>query len=447
MLHAGGTAWDAAVAGAFAATVAEPTLASLGGGGFCLLADPHQPHGPRMLDFFVDMPRHDSGEPIAPMQSLEVTFASGIRQEFHVGWSSVAVPGTLQGLLRLHALGGRLPLSDIVEPARVAARDGITLDSVQIDFIRVIGPILQLTPDSAALFGPPLAGKPFINPAYAETLDRVARGESAAHVLGDPIGEAMRVHGGMVTAADLAAYVVAERRPITARRGTAWIATNPPPAFGGAIVLESLGLVPSADPWPHLVDALRTSTDRHRSPARVTRGTTHLSIVDSEGCMASLSLSNGSGSGTVVGGVALNNMLGEADLHPGGFHSMPPGDRLSSMMAPTLVTDDSGAMIALGTGGSERIRSSLVQVLVRTLDLDQDLAAAVAAPRVHAGATLIDMEPGFPPQTVARIVDGPVREWPAADLYFGGVQAVSRGADGSVTAVADARRGGAVAIV
>lgn len=445
MLRQGGTAVDAAVAGAFAATVAEPTLASLGGGGFCLTADPGS--APTVLDFFVDMP--DTLESGAPMEALEVTFASGIRQEFHVGWSSVAVPGTLAGLLHLHSRGGQLPLDAVIAPAHEAALRGHRLEPVQVDFIRVIGPILQLTPASAALFGPPLQDMPFINPAYADTLASLASGDSAAQVFNRPLAEAMREHGGLVTSADLASYTVVERIPITARRGQAWIWTNPPPAFGGAIVLESLGLIPTTDPWPHVVDALRSSTDRHRSAPRVTRGTTHLSVVDGEGRVVSLSLSNGAGSGTVVAGIALNNMLGEADLHPGGFHSLPSGARLSSMMAPTLVADDAGALLALGTGGSERIRSALVQVLMRNLDLDEDLATAIAAPRLHAGDSVVDMEPGFDADVAARLVEAhtTVRMWPSPDLYFGGVHAVAREADGSVTAVADSRRGGAVAIV
>jgi len=209
------------------------------------------------------------------------------------------------------------------------------------------------------------------------------------------------------------------------------------------------GRPPPHDPWSQLVDALGAATERHRLAPRVTRGTTHLSVVDGAGRMASLSLSNGSGSGTVVRGVALNNMLGEADLHPGGFHALPPGERLSSMMAPTVLTDDRGTSVALGTGGSERIRSALVQVLLRTLDLGDTLQDAIAAPRLHPGEAHIDLEPGIPAEITAYLQSrrSPLREWPAPDLYFGGVHAVSRDADGKVTAVADARRGGAVAIV
>jgi gamma-glutamyltranspeptidase/glutathione hydrolase len=119
------------------------------------------------------------------------------------------------------------------------------------------------------------------------------------------------------------------------------------------------------------------------------------------------------------------------------------------MMAPTLVMGDDGSILAMGTGGSERIRSAIAQVLLRTIDLHEDLTDAIGAPRLHASDDLIDIEPGFPSDLVARMHEGhsPVREWPSADLYFGGVHAVSRDPDGRVTAAADLRRGGAVAVV
>ena len=462
MLQMGGTAIDAVVAGAFAATVAEPTLASLGGGGFCIASAPGTT--PRVTDFFVDMPGVGRGpRTTAPMDNLNVTFGSGVQQEFHVGWSSVATPGTLSGLLHLHAAGGRLPLADVIAPARDAAREGIVLDDVQVQFIRVIGPILTLTPASAALFAPPLDGRPYRNPEYARMLDALAEGAVQAEAFAQPVASAIQQHGGLVTAEDFSAYAVAERAPVMARRGATWIWTNPPPAFGGAIVLESLGLVPSDDPWAALPEALIEATRRHRAHAQpegeVHRGTTHLSAIDGDGRMAALSLSNGSGSGTVAAGVPLNNMLGEADLHPGGFHTLPAGQRLSSMMAPTIAASDDGSSVALGTGGSERIRSALVQVIVRMLDGGESLADAISAPRLHAGDGVIDVEPGWPNGDVEalhsdrRRLDGaaplgdPARVWPSRDLYFGGVHAVARDPEGRVTAVADARRGGAVAVV
>lgn len=451
MLRRGGTAVDAVVAGAFAATVAEPTLASLGGGGFCLLAEPGAE--PLVVDFFVDMPGLDGDGRTALMQSLAVTFTPDVVQGFEVGWGSVAVPGSFAGLLALHARYGTLPLADVLTPTIVAARDGILLDDVQVQFIRVIGPILLHTPASAALFGPPLEGHPFRNPEYAELLDQVARGTSVPADYDDLLVATVDAGGGLITREDVRAYAAVDRRPLRMRRDDAWIWTNPPPAFGGAIVLEALGLVPDdvttgGDPLPWVADALVRATRRHRDEAigAVTRGTTHLSVIDAEGRAASLSLSNGSNSGTCVRGVTLNNMLGEPDLNPGGWHALPPGARLSSMMAPTLVSGDDGSLTVLGTGGSERIRSAIVQVLVRTLDLRQDLAAAVDAPRLHVTEDLIDLEAGLEVRS-RHEGHSRTREWPSRDLYFGGVHAVRREPDGSVTAVGDQRRGGATAVV
>lgn len=125
------------------------------------------------------------------------------------------------------------------------------------------------------------------------------------------------------------------------------------------------------------------------------------------------------------------------------------------MMAPTLVAWPEGRRVALGTGGSERIRSAVLCVLARMIDEGDHVAAAVAAPRVHvSGDEVVHLEPGLEDDelaAIARLVES--RGWPAYDawpttnIYFGGVHAVERDADGSVTAVGDARRGGAAAVV
>ena len=146
-------------------------------------------------------------------------------------------------------------------------------------------------------------------------------------------------------------------------------------------------------------------------------------------------------------------MLGEEDLQPG----VPPapGERMGSMMAPTLLVWPDGSRVALGTGGSERIRSALVCVLARLVDAGEDLADAVDAPRVHVGSDhQIHVEPGLPVADRAGLTRlaasrgwAPVDVWPTPNVYFGGVHAVRRAADGTVTAVGDPRRGGAAAVL
>ena len=460
-LEAGGNAVDAAVAAGFASAVAEPTLSSLGGGGFLLVRPPDA--DPVVLDFFVDVPGLGGGDVQPSVQTLSVTYGSSAQQQFHVGWGTIATPGCFAGYLDAHQRWGRLPLADVVAPAIVAARVGVQLDAVQVAFIRVIGEILRVTPESARLYAAPIAGEPFRDEPYADLLDAIARGEitgPADPAYAAPLVDAMRLNGGLLTHRDLESYAPILRRPISGRRlgaGPARIWTNPPPSFGGSIIIEALGLTPASDDpatlWPALAAALREATARRRqldtaSPQAV-RGTTHVSVIDADGMIAALSVSNGSGSGVAVNGISFNNMLGEEDLNPLGLHAQPPGTRMGSMMAPTLVQGANGSLLALGTGGSERIRSALSGVIARHLDHGMSLSDAVAAPRVHPGETLTDIEPGHDPATVAALAADPipVRAWADPDLFFGGVHAVRRAPDGSVMAIGDVRRGGAVAVV
>ena len=460
-LAAGGNAVDAAIAAAFASAVAEPTLSSVGGGGFLLVREPDA--DPVVLDFFVDVPGLGGGNVQPAVETLSVTYGSSAQQQFHVGWGTIATPGCFAGYLEAHRRWGRLPLTDVLAPAIESARVGVMLDAVQLAFIRVIGQILRVTPESERLYAAPLAGEPFRDEPYARLLEAVASGEitgPADPTYADPLVEQMRDHGGLVTRLDLESYAPVLRKCIRGRRLGAMPAriwSNPPPSFGGSIVIEALGLTPAshdaATMWPALAHSLRETTARRRQldPAspQATRGTTHVSVIDADGMVAALSVSNGSGSGVAVNGISFNNMLGEEDLNPLGLHAQTPGTRMGSMMAPTLVQGDDGSLLALGTGGSERIRSSLSGVIARHLDHGADIADAIGAPRVHPGEGLTDTEPGLAETSMEALRQGgvPLRAWDLPDLYFGGVHAVRRAPDGSVLAIGDVRRGGAVAVV
>lgn len=471
-LRSGGNAFDAAVAGAFAASVAEPMFTSLGGGGFLLART--EAGEETLIDFFVDAP--GCGAPLHEPHFTPVTvrFPSS-EQIFHVGPGSVAVPGTLRGLLTVHRRLGRIPLREVIAPAISLARQGLEVTAHQAYVIDLLTPITNSSATGRELFSlagrPPGPGERIRNRALAAFLESLpADGDRDfyAGALAGRIAGEMRAGGGLLTERDLAAYRVVERKPLAIRYRGLRLLTNPPPSFGGSLVALSLQLLAAAEKehssWGSpeqlrklvavMIEAERAREagasseaidTRSRRVRRTSRGTTHISVCDAEGAAASMSLSNGEGSGSFVPGtgIMLNNMLGEDDLHPDGFHSSTPGVRVASMMSPSLLLDGSAVRLILGSGGSKRIRTALVQVISNVVDHAMTVGEAVEAPRLHWDGECVQLEPGFRPEAIRALSRSwPVNEWSERNLYFGGVHAVS-GEDGA----GDPRRGGAAARV
>jgi len=268
---------------------------------------------------------------------------------------------------------------------------------------------------------------------------------------------------------------VIERRPLSIGYRGLRLLTGPPPSLGGSLISLSLGLLERMDvpqTWGSPEHLLRTTglmqeVERLRSrgvstPERIraflagdkcaeatgrirlfSRGTTHLSIADREGNVASMTCSNGEGSGYFAPGtgIMLNNMMGEDDLHPDGFHADPPGERVASMMSPSIVLEGDEVRLVLGSGGSKRIRTAMTQVLSQIIDFGRDPDTAVNAPRIHWDGAVLQVEPGFPEESI-KALEGEVRVnvWQERNIYFGGVHTVVPGRLG----VGDPRRGGAV---
>ncbi len=465
VLRAGGNAFDAALAAGFAAAVTEPGLSSLGGGGFLLA---HHASGRQELyDFFVDVPGRGRSAQVREPHFTPVTVQfAGIAQVFYAGYGSVAVPGCLDGYLMAHARLGRLPLAAVVGPAQRLAEDGFALAPTQADVLQLLTGILSLTKEGRAAFLPhgrlPVAGETLRQPDYADTLARIASGGIqgfASAGLGDVLASAMSEHDGLVGADDLAGYAPVVRAPLSVDYRGCRIATNPPPSFGGSIVMRALSLfgegaqLAAPNDLARLVGTVATATEeekRRRAGPSSSQGTTHVSVVDGDGNVASMTTSNGSCSGVFVPGtgIQLNNVMGERDLHPEGFHVAEPGTRVASMMAPTVITAPDGSVTALGSGGSERIRSALLQVIVNLIDRGQTPEQAVTAPRVHLDDGVVQAEPGFATETyeaLSQVFD--VNAWSRPDLYFGGTHVVRLDAHGRATAAGDPRRGGASAVV
>jgi gamma-glutamyltranspeptidase/glutathione hydrolase len=172
--------------------------------------------------------------------------------------------------------------------------------------------------------------------------------------------------------------------------------------------------------------------------------------MDQAGLCTSVTCSNGTGSGMIVPGtgIHLNNMLGEEDLNPLGFHQAEPGVRVSSMMSPTLILSEGEVVAGLGSAGSNRIRSAVLQTTLNLLAGRLGPQPAVDAPRIHLEDGLLQSEPGVDSAALGRLEEGgqEVFRWTERNLFFGGVQVVTRDREsGLLGGGGDPRRGGAVA--
>ena len=198
----------------------------------------------------------------------------------------------------------------------------------------------------------------------------------------------------------------------------------------------------SEDDWE---DCLKGFYERRLSPSRkpepsTTGSTTHLSVLDREGNAVSVTTTNGEGCGSMLpqAGFMLNNMLGEEDINPGGFHQHKPGSRISTMMAPTTVLHKNCPVLVTGSGGSNRIRSVLVQVLVNVLCRGMNLEQAIQSPRIHYDGEMLHAESGFPKGELDGLPDDlRMKEWQGRSLFFGGAHSV-----GPLAGVGDPRRSG-----
>lgn len=447
ILASGGNAFDAAVAAAFAATVSEPCLTSLGGGGF-LLTHRSKEKSSVLYDFFVNAPgleRTHTGE-VSEFLPIDVNFGSTV-QEFHAGAGSIAVPGMLKGLLLAHEELCTMDMEDLIAPTIKLLDNGVHSNPLQDYLTRILEPILTLTDYGREIYKGKV-GETLFNPLYREFLLK-----GPAHWMeefflsgADALDEMMTSCGGILSASDMRTYAVHRKEPLRFYYHGHEVLTNPAPSFGGKLLklalheLEGKG-ISSLIPENRLLELAMAMDMMNRSRSGA-GGTTHISVIDSSGNAASLTTSNGSNSGIFLGntGVMLNNMMGEDDLHPNGFHSHTPGVRVGSMMSPAFIMNNDTVGAALGSGGSKRIRSAMLQVITNIIDMQMDVQSAVETPRIHLDDEgVLQVEPGFEPGELAQVSERwPLNIWPQKDLYFGGAHVVL--SDG--TGWGDSRRGG-----
>jgi gamma-glutamyltranspeptidase / glutathione hydrolase len=502
ILAEGGNAVDACIAAAFVSWVAESPLTGPGGGGF-MLVHRARDRSDRILDFFVALPGRglEDVEP-SEMVAVDVPFDVRMTQVFHVGPPSCAVPGAVAGLAVAHRRYAQLPWRELVAPAVEVARRGVTLNSGQAFLHDILDVVLRAEPEGKEVYGAGCAlrqGENVVMDDLAATLEWLAaegadvfyRGE-----LGRRMAEAVQERGGRITMGDLSEYRVIQRRPVRARYRNEEFVSNPPPSSGGLLVALALRVLDRLGPMPprgspgalaQLAGVMRVAAgvrgggfltdlyrggavrrvladDRVEASARALRegllapvqesagpsSTTHISVVDVKGNAASLSASTGCGSGFFVPGtgIQLNNMLGEPDLNPPGWIARP-GRRLTSMMAPSLVLSGGQPRLVVGSAGSIRLRSAILQTVVNVLDHGLSVNEAQEAPRVHLEEGVLQLEGGIAPEAADALEAWgyPVARWEGRNLYFGGVSAVGVREDGTLEAAGDPRRSGGGVVV
>ncbi|WP_029519972.1 gamma-glutamyltransferase [Persephonella sp. IF05-L8] len=483
ILKKGGNAFDAAIAALLAAPLAEPALTSLGGGGFLLAIE--KDTLPTIYDFFVDVPPKRIENP--DFFPVYVDFGSTV-QEFHIGCGSVAIPGMIAGIYQIYKEKASMPLSELIKPALKYATEGIFLSKMQASFVKLLEPIFTATEKARKIYAPD--GKLidentlYKNPDYGEFLQKFAQEGAWLFYEGeiaDRIDVLCKKNNGLIRKEDLRRYAVAEKDPVYFKFRDYDIFINSPPSPGGVLIAftlkllekEDLGDFGSIQHISKLVEAMHTTylfrrehIDKNihktgieliiedenliktyqnffKKRINLWGNTTHISIIDKYGNAVSTTTTNGEGSGYIIPetGIMLNNMLGEEDLNPEGFFKWPEYVRLPSMMSPAAVLKENQIKLILGSAGSNRIRSAIIQTILNNIIFNKSVKEAVELPRIHYENHVVFIEPGYSPEIIKKaeeLYETVVFE--EKSLFFGGVQAVT----GDFQGAGDPRRSGYV---
>lgn len=477
----GGNAVDCAIAAAMYSVNTEPGVCALAGSAYVSIWPPGGE--PITIDGNVAIPGLNLPADTSPAaESVHMEYGGGI--ETLVGVASVAVPGTPAALHLASQQFGQIEWRELLGPVIRATREGFPLSAACHYYLNFSGDVIfgKSEDGHAALHtsqGDLLDVRSnIVVPHLADSLAALAEGGSRIFYEGEiarAIAEHIQDRGGFLTMEDLTHYEPLVRDSLIVDVGDWTIATNPPPAVGGAILaamllaFENHAVTEWDDASLKLLlrvqqtalsyrkRELDLSDDIPRDAGRLLElarngkllsqwssgSTVHTSVVDEHGLACAITASSGYGSGEMPAGTGLwlNNCLGEIELNRRGYDAGPPGKRLPSNMAPS-VARSARRVLAMGSPGADRITTALHQFLINYIQLGHDLAAAVAHPRMHLeiedSAMSIAVEPGLDvPDTGIS-----VRRYPEINMYFGGVVAALYDSSRGFAAAADPRRAG-----
>jgi gamma-glutamyltranspeptidase/glutathione hydrolase len=441
VLRDGGTAADAAVAAVLASGVAESLLTSLLGGGHGIYLDAES-QTISLIDFFVTIPGlgrdlpagHDLFEGIG--RTVDIVFEDE-PIPYEIGTDTAGVPGVPAGCGLLWERWGALPWRRLVEPALAAARSTVTLLPTHERVLEMMAPAYTLD-RGAELFAPGgqllKAGDILRQPRMEHFLGVLAE-EGPRSVydgqLADDLLALCRERGGLIEREDLLGYEVLVASPASVRYAGAAVHSRQ----GMSDLLPTLRRLPDlrdADPETRAL-ALAAAFEADIEPGE----TTNLAVVDADGNACAVTTSIGIGSGDWLHDVQLNSMLGENYLRP---PRARPGDRMGSMMAPSVAVDGDGPVLVVGAAGGSRITGALTQVIAGVLAEGRSVAECIEAPRLHRVGEAVMVEPDFPEEPVAALAAAgyEIRRFRTRHHFFGGVSGIGR-----TSVAADSRRDGA----
>jgi len=480
----GGNAVDCALATALMCMNTEPGVCALAGGAYVTVWAPG--HDPVTFDGNHAVPGHGLPDEERGQGKVPVRLDYGGGVSTIVGPGSVAVPGALAAVEKAWRRFGSLPWRELFQPTIEVVRAGFPLPAACRYYLGYSGELIfgrsrdghtALHDEDGRLYD---RGSRIHVPHLADSLAAIADRGAAVFYDGE-LAEAIATHvrkgGGALTRDDLAGYEAVERPALVADIDDWHIATNPPPAVGGAVLTAMLlacGDLHAGD-WDStslgkLIRVQRACLDFRRDRLDIAEdvdaaaaelilaakqgrflsrwsssSTVHTSAVDDSGVGCAVTASSGYGSGEMPDGTGLwlNNGLGEIELNRRDVDSRDPGDRLPSNMAPTVARSNDATM-AIGSPGADRITTAIHQVLVNALQFGMPLADAIAHPRVHVdtsgAADRLRAEPGLDlPQ-----LDLPLQAFPDINMYFGGVSVATFDRNKGFEVAADARREGGV---
>lgn len=503
ILAGGGNAVDAAVGALFALCVVEPMMVGIAGGGLAHVRLSDGSH--TVIDGLALAAATMTPDIYEPAFDEPPRYMETVGRKSEVGPTAVAVPGNLAAWCEMHRRWGKLPLSDVIDPAIRLAERGFLVTPYLEGAIGEAAEDLARDSEIAAVLmsdgAPRKAGTRLIQGDFGQALRLIAKSGAAA-LHGGELGHALAGRiatggpdAGWLTLDDLSTYTPRERDVIRADYRGFQVLGPPPPASSGVHIAQMLNLMA-----PHnvaglgfgtpeglhlLAEVLRVGFEDRRAAsgdpdfidvpvarlissayaddsqsrlrdiarsttvagARESANTTHVTLADAEGNVVSATHTiNGIfGARFMVPGTGIipNNYMMNFDPHPGRALSVDPGKRVPTSMAPMMILKDGRLRWALGLPGGLRIFPSAFQAILNLIDHGMTLQQAIEAPRIWTEGHELELERPFVPQAKELIAKGhSVRVVPHVG---GGMNAISVADDGTMQGAACWRADGTVA--